>query len=288
MPQEFSYGVLENNHTSGILLYGPPGTGKTLLVKALAKAGHTSILEVRPGDVLDMYVGESEKNVQALFSLARKLSPAIIFIDEVEALFRNRTASHHTNKGHRNMLNQFMVEWDGLRSEKVMLVGATNRPFDLDDAILRRFPRRILVDLPLEKTREEIFRVHLKGEQLDESTVSLSRLAQETKFFSGSDIKNVCISAALMAVKEIKQKIDSGEIAPADAANQKRTLEWRHFEFALKQTGSSISDDMSSITMIREWDREFGQDRKKKAEVKPWGFSRETPSADIAVRPEDR
>lgn len=285
MPHEFSYGVLANHHTSGVLLYGPPGTGKTLLVKALAKAGHTSVLEVRPGDVLDKYVGEAEKNVQAIFSLAKKLSPCIIFLDEVDALLANRSNMLSSSSRARDTINQFMAEWDGVRSEKVLLIGATNRPFDLDDAILRRFPRRILVDLPTEKNREDIFRVHLKDEKLDADSITIEKLAKETNFFSGSDIKNVCVSAALQAVKELKQKVDDGEVSAEDAASWTRTLARRHFDHALKQTGSSISDDMSSINMIREWDKEFGQNAKKQP-VKGWGFSQAPPIHDLSVRVE--
>ncbi|KAK9324087.1 hypothetical protein V1517DRAFT_288121 [Lipomyces orientalis] len=260
MPDEFSYGVLATNHTSGILLYGPSGTGKTLLVKALAKAGQTAILDVRPSDLQDKYVGEAEKNVSALFSLAKKLSPCIIFMDEVDSLMQNRGVIRD-----REMINQFMAEWDGLRSERIMVIGTTNRPFDLDDAVLRRFPRRVLVDLPTEKNREEIFRVHLNGETLDD-TVTPAYLAKKTAYFSGSDIKNVCVIAATEAVK---QRRNNPALAKASA---KRVLSRRHFETALRETGASVSDEMSSLTMIREWHKQFGQDGKR-AYKSGFGFS---------------
>ncbi|KAJ8096861.1 hypothetical protein POJ06DRAFT_45439 [Lipomyces tetrasporus] len=260
MPDEFSYGVLATNHTSGILLYGPSGTGKTLLVKALAKAGQTAILDVRPSDLQDKYVGEAEKNVSALFSLAKKLSPCIIFMDEVDSLMQNRGVIRD-----REMINQFMAEWDGLRSERIMVIGTTNRPFDLDDAVLRRFPRRVLVDLPTEINREEIFRVHLNGETLDD-TVTPAYLAKKTAYFSGSDIKNVCVIAATEAVKQRRNN-------PALAnASPKRVLSRRHFETALRETGASVSDEMSSLTMIREWHKQFGQDGKR-AYKSGFGFS---------------
>ncbi|KAK9368106.1 hypothetical protein V1509DRAFT_579624 [Lipomyces kononenkoae] len=251
MPDEFSYGVLATNHTSGILLYGPSGTGKTLLVKALAKAGQTAILDVRPSDLQDKYVGEAEKNVSALFSLAKKLSPCIIFMDEVDSLMQNRGVIRD-----REMINQFMAEWDGLRSERIMVIGTTNRPFDLDDAVLRRFPRRVLVDLPTEKNREEIFRVHLKDETLDDS-VTPEYLAKETPYFSGSDIKNVCVIAATEAVKLRRNNPDVAKSSP------KRVLTRRHFETALRETGASVSDEMSSLMMIRDWHKQFGQDGKR-------------------------
>ncbi|KAK9237757.1 hypothetical protein V1525DRAFT_149644 [Lipomyces kononenkoae] len=251
MPDEFSYGVLATNHTSGILLYGPSGTGKTLLVKALAKAGQTAILDVRPSDLQDKYVGEAEKNVSALFSLAKKLSPCIIFMDEVDSLMQNRGVIRD-----REMINQFMAEWDGLQSERIMVIGTTNRPFDLDDAVLRRFPRRVLVDLPTEKNREEIFRVHLKDETLDD-TVTPEYLAKQTPYFSGSDIKNVCVIAATEAVKIRRNDPGLAKSSP------KRILTRSHFETALRETGASVSDEMSSLMMIRDWHKQFGQDGKR-------------------------
>ncbi|KAK9385791.1 hypothetical protein V1515DRAFT_606611 [Lipomyces mesembrius] len=270
MPDEFSYGVLATNHTSGILLYGPSGTGKTLLVKALAKAGQTAILDVRPSDLQDKYVGEAEKNVSALFSLAKKLSPCIIFMDEVDSLMQNRGVIRD-----REMINQFMAEWDGLRSERIMVIGTTNRPFDLDDAVLRRFPRRVLVDLPTEKNREEIFRVHLKDETLDDS-VTPEYLAKHTPYFSGSDIKNVCVIAATEAVK--LRRNDPALIK----SSPKRVLSRCHFETALRETGASVSDEMSSLMMIRDWHRQFGQDGKR-AYKSGFGFSAQPVETHVGV-----
>lgn len=144
-PHYFTHGVLAKHSINGILLFGPPGTGKTLLARAVAKESGSSMLEIKGSDVYDKYVGEGEKNVQAIFSLARKLSPCVVFIDEVDAIF----ASRHTESAasRREIVNQFMMEWDGLTSQKnrgITIMAATNRPFDLDDAVLRRMPRRIL------------------------------------------------------------------------------------------------------------------------------------------------
>ena len=142
---------------TGILLYGPPGTGKTMLCRAIAKECKVRILLITPSDIEDMYVGETEKLIVATFSLARKIAPCIIFIDEVDATLGSRTGS---SRYHRSKLTQFMQEMDGLASaiinkkKGIVVIGATNRPFDLDDAILRRLPRRMLVDLPGLKERE--------------------------------------------------------------------------------------------------------------------------------------
>jgi SpoVK/Ycf46/Vps4 family AAA+-type ATPase len=149
---------------------------------------------------MDKYVGEGEKNVAAIFSLARKLSPCIVFLDEADAVFASRDAMRERTS-HRDILNQFLKEWDGLNDLSVFVMVATNRPFDLDDAVIRRLPRRLLVDLPTQADRKEILRIHLRGEQLDAS-VDLEDLAKRTPFYSGSDLKNIAVSAALACVKE--------------------------------------------------------------------------------------
>ncbi|KAF1943079.1 AAA-domain-containing protein [Clathrospora elynae] len=199
-PEAFSYGILATEKISGALLYGPPGTGKTLLAKAVAKESGSTVLEVSGSSIMDKYVGEGEKNVAAIFSLARKLSPCIVFLDEADAVFASRDAMRERTS-HRDILNQFLKEWDGLNDLSVFVMVATNRPFDLDDAVIRRLPRRLLVDLPTQADRKEILRIHLKGEQLD-ALVDLEDLAKRTPFYSGSDLKNIAVSAALACVKE--------------------------------------------------------------------------------------
>jgi SpoVK/Ycf46/Vps4 family AAA+-type ATPase len=199
-PDAFNYGILATEKISGALLYGPPGTGKTLLAKAVAKESGSTVLEVSGSQIMDKYVGEGEKNVAAIFSLARKLSPCIVFLDEADAVFASRDAMRERTS-HRDILNQFLKEWDGLNDLSVFVMVATNRPFDLDDAVIRRLPRRLLVDLPTQADRKEILRIHLAGEKLD-AAVDLDDLAKRTPFYSGSDLKNVAVSAALACVKE--------------------------------------------------------------------------------------
>ncbi|KAF9355818.1 hypothetical protein BGX26_006066 [Mortierella sp. AD094] len=235
-PQLFSYGLLQNEFLSGLLLFGPPGTGKTLLAKAVAKESGARMLEVKASDIFDMYVGEGEKNVSAVFSLARKLSPCVIFLDEVDSIFRARgsgsggSGSGGGNSSQREILNQFMVEWDGLRSSGqnhgIVVMASTNRPFELDDAVLRRLPRRILVDLPSEQAREQILNVYLGSEQLED--VDIKELAKKTKFFSGSDLKNLCVTAALASVREeVENEVKNLQptdynVQPADSSSKEK------------------------------------------------------------------
>ncbi|KAK3819307.1 MAG: P-loop containing nucleoside triphosphate hydrolase protein [Linnemannia gamsii] len=277
-PQLFSQGLLQNEFLSGLLLFGPPGTGKTLLAKAVAKESGARMLEIKASDIFDMYVGEGEKNVSAVFSLARKLSPCVIFLDEVDSIFRARGLGGSSGGGggghssQREILNQFMVEWDGLRSSGqnngIVVMASTNRPFELDDAVLRRLPRRILVDLPSEQARERILNVYLGQETLD-AGVDVKELAKKTALFSGSDLKNLCVSAALASVREV---ITASTTSPATAT-------YRHFDKALAQITPSCSENMDSLTELRKWDGLYGDGGKgRRKAVKSLGFEVDTGS----------
>ncbi|KAF8595720.1 AAA-domain-containing protein [Ceratobasidium sp. AG-I] len=202
-PDEFQTGILKQHTMSGALLFGPPGTGKTLFAQAVAKESGANMISVKPSDIMDKCVGESEKLVRGLFKLARRLHPCIVFIDELDALFGSRThaGQQSSARWHTSMLTEFMQEIDGLMTSKVVVIGATNRPFDLDDAVLRRLPCRMLIDLPDKAAREEILRIMLSEEALAED-VKLGSLAGMTDNYSGSDLKNLCVAAAVNAVKD--------------------------------------------------------------------------------------
>lgn len=195
-PEAFKGGILKDHVTSGALLFGPPGTGKTLLARAVAAESGARMLAIQPSDVNDMWVGEGEKLVKAVFNLARRLSPCVVFIDEVDSLFGARSArdSGGGSKAHNQVLTEFMQEMDGLsssyanREKRIVVMGATNRPFDLDDAVLRRLPRRLLVDLPTKEDRKAILQILLRDESVA-ADVDLDKLAAETEGFSGSDLK---------------------------------------------------------------------------------------------------
>ncbi len=273
-PEAFTYGVLATDKIPGLLLYGPPGTGKTLLAKAVAKESGATVLEVSGSDVYDMYVGEGEKKVKAIFTLAKKLTPCVVFIDEADAIFGSRGGS--TNRtSHRELINQFLREWDGMNDLSAFIMVATNRPFDLDDAVLRRLPRRLLVDLPVEKDREAILKIHLKDEILDPE-VSLAFLASQTPFYSGSDLKNLSVAAALACVREendnaAKYNKDKDTAAEPYIYPKKRTLGKRHFDRAMEEISASISEDMSSLAAIRKFDEKYG-DRRGRRKKSAYGF----------------
>ncbi|KAE8393626.1 hypothetical protein BDV23DRAFT_148904 [Aspergillus alliaceus] len=270
-PEAFTYGVLATDKIPGLLLYGPPGTGKTLLAKAVARESGATVLEVSGSEVYDMYVGEGEKNVKAIFTLAKKLSPCVVFIDEADAIFCSRTgASSRTS--HRELINQFLREWDGMNDLSAFIMVATNRPFDLDDAVLRRLPRRLLVDLPLEQDRQAILKIHLKDEILD-SSVDIADLARRTQLYSGSDLKNLSVAAALACVREENDLAAKHQGDEPYQYPERRTLTWKHFERGMEEISASISEDMASLSAIRKFDEQYG-DRKGRRKKSPgWGFT---------------
>lgn len=269
-PEAFTYGVLATDKIPGCLLYGPPGTGKTLLAKAVARESGATVLEVSGSEVYDMYVGEGEKNVKAIFTLAKKLSPCVVFIDEADAIFCSRTgASSRTS--HRELINQFLREWDGMNDMSAFIMVATNRPFDLDDAVLRRLPRRLLVDLPTEEDRHAILKIHLKEEQLD-SAVDLADLAHRTPLYSGSDLKNLSVAAALACVREENKAALEHKGDEAYQYPERRTLTPAHFELGMQEISASISEDMSSLSAIRKFDEQYGDRKAQRKKNTGWGF----------------
>ena len=220
-----------------------------------------------------MYVGEGEKNVKAIFTLAKKLTPCIVFIDEADAILGARSGGGNRTS-HRELINQFLREWDGMTEMSAFIMVATNRPFDLDEASLRRLPRRLLVDLPVEKDREAILKIHLKDERLDPE-VSLSQLASQTPFYSGSDLKNLSVAAALACVREEFDAAASHKKESKDGEKyqypEKRTLHARHFTKAMEEISASISEDMGSLSAIRKFDEKYG-DRRGRRKKGGYGF----------------
>ncbi len=189
----------------GILLVGPPGTGKTLLARAVAGEADVQFLSISGSDFVELYVGVGASRVRDLFDQAKKIAPAIIFIDEIDAVGRKRGSGlggGHDEK--EQTLNQLLVEMDGFgRTEGVIVLAATNRPDILDPALLRpgRFDRQIHVGRPDVKGREDILKVHARGKRLDES-VSLKTIARSTPGFTGADLSNLLNEAAIMAARD--------------------------------------------------------------------------------------
>ena len=202
----------------GLLLVGPPGTGKTLLARAVAGEADVQFLSISGSDFVEMYVGVGASRVRDLFDQAKKIAPAIIFIDEIDAVGRKRGSGlggGHDEK--EQTLNQLLVEMDGFsKNEGVIVLAATNRPDILDPALLRpgRFDRQIHVGHPDVKGREEILKVHAKGKRLD-GAVNLKTIARATAGFTGADLSNLLNEAAIMAAREDRPVLNMGDLNEA-------------------------------------------------------------------------
>lgn len=186
----------------GVLLHGPPGCGKTMIAKATAKETRTCFINLDVSILTDKWYGESQKLTTAVFSLAVKLQPCIIFIDEIDSFLRARNSQDH--EATAMMKAQFMSLWDGLITDPsctVIIMGATNRPQDLDRAILRRMPATFHIPLPNEQQRLKVMELILEHEPID-SNVNIPLLAKRTDGFSGSDLQELCRNASVYRVRD--------------------------------------------------------------------------------------
>ncbi|MBQ1182237.1 MAG: ATP-dependent zinc metalloprotease FtsH [Phascolarctobacterium sp.] len=212
------YNELGAKIPKGVLLYGPPGTGKTLLAKAVAGEAGVPFFSISGSDFVEMFVGVGASRVRDLFEQAKKSAPCIVFIDEIDAVGRQRGAGLGGGHDEREQtLNQLLVEMDGFgANEGIIMIAATNRPDILDPALLRpgRFDRQIVVDRPDIKGRTEILKVHVKGKPMAED-VELEVIAQRTPGFTGADLSNLVNEAALMAARKNKKKINMPEMEEA-------------------------------------------------------------------------
>jgi len=202
----------------GVLLFGPPGTGKTLLARAVAGEAGVPFFSISGSDFVEMFVGVGASRVRDLFEQAKKNAPCIVFIDEIDAVGRQRGAGLGGGHDEREQtLNQLLAEMDGFSAnEGIIILAATNRPDILDPALLRpgRFDRQIVVDMPDINGRKEILKVHVRGKPLDDD-VDLDVLARRTPGFTGADLANMVNEAALLAARYNKKKIGMTELESA-------------------------------------------------------------------------
>lgn len=187
----------------GLLLFGPPGNGKTLLARAVATECSATFFSISAATLTSKYVGDGEKLVRALFAVAREMQPSIIFIDEVDSLLSERSSGEH--EATRRLKTEFLVQFDGLpansESDKIVVMAATNRPQELDEAALRRFPKRVYVTLPDLSTRELLLRKLLEKQGSPLSDADMKRLAILTEGYSGSDLTALAKDAALEPIR---------------------------------------------------------------------------------------
>lgn len=267
-------------------------SSQTLLARAAAAECGATFLAIQPSSIASKWMGDSVKYVRAAFSLAKRLAPSVIFLDEADALLGRRD-SNSEHEALREIRNEFMTLWDGLRnsvemnsensdqqqdqhhhhhyhhdkdsrapdrsspntcpnSGQIIVLGATNRPFDIDEAILRRFSRRILCDLPNKVAREQILKIHLKSTTLA-SDVDLKKLSEQTNGHSGSDLRDLACTATMVAVREM---MSQGQIG-----GSLRPLTMADFQTAIQESRSSISEDSSLMIELRQWNDRYGTSR---------------------------
>jgi transitional endoplasmic reticulum ATPase len=234
--------AMDVDAAKGVLLYGPPGTGKTLMAKAVANEAKSNFISIKGPELLNKYVGESEKGVREVFEKARSNAPTVIFFDEIDSIAGERGARMGDSGVGERVVSQLLTELDGLEElEDVVVVATTNRPDLIDTALLRpgRLDRHVHVPVPDRDARRAIFGVHTRDKPLADD-VDLDELADETDGYVGADIEAVCREASMAATREFINSV-SAEEAAKSVGNVRVTS--GHFEEALEEVGPSVDED---------------------------------------------
>ncbi|XP_076934403.1 uncharacterized protein LOC143600664 isoform X2 [Bidens hawaiensis] len=235
----------------GLLLFGPPGTGKTLLAKAVASESQATFFSISASSLTSKWVGEGEKLVRTLFAVAISRQPSVIFMDEIDSVMSARTSNEHDAS--RRLKSEFLVQFDGVTSNSddlVIVIGATNKPQELDDAVLRRLVKRIYIPLPDANARRNLLKNKLKGQQYSLPSGDLERLVKDTEGYSGSDLQALCEEAAMMPIRELGSNILTVK------ADQVRRLKYGDFRSAMTIIRPSIVK--SKWEELEQWNKEFG------------------------------
>ncbi|XP_030638411.1 katanin p60 ATPase-containing subunit A1 [Chanos chanos] len=245
----------------GVLMVGPPGTGKTLLAKAVATECRTTFFNVSSSTLTSKYRGESEKLVRLLFEMARFYAPTTIFIDEIDSMCSRRGTSEE-HEASRRVKAELLVQMDGVGgtsendpSKMVMVLAATNFPWDIDEALRRRLEKRIYIPLPSAKGRVELLKISLKELELAHD-VDLDKIAEQMEGYSGADITNVCRDASLMAMRRRIEGLTPEEIRNLSRDEMHMPTTMEDFETALKKVSKSVS--AADLEKYEKWITEFG------------------------------
>jgi len=222
----------------GLLLYGPPGNGKTFVAKAVASEAKCTFFSISAATLVSKHVGDGEKLVKALFEIARERQPSIIFIDELDSILSKRSSEEH--EASRRLKNEFFIQFDGVNPEsqtaRVVVIGATNIPDQLDDALIRRMQKRVFVPLPDEESRTALISGVLKTLKHSLSNRDMQRLVKLTDGYSASDLYAVCTEAAMGPMRDLSNILDVpvSKVPP---------IELKHFEASLEKMKPSVSKE---------------------------------------------
>ncbi|KAJ1514664.1 Fidgetin-like protein 1 [Coelomomyces lativittatus] len=238
--------------SKGVLLFGPPGTGKTLLARCIASQLQGTFFSISASSVTSKWMGDAEKLVKTLFSVARAKSPSVIFIDEIDSLLTTRSEGETDST--RRLKTEFLVQFDGASTdarENLLVIGATNRPQELDEAARRRFKKRLYIPLPCEEGRRQLIQYLLAKQENELNEDEIHQLVHQTQGYSGSDLTALCEEAAMMAVRELQpSQFDQVQI------DQLRPIRFHDFTQALHQIRPSVSE--KDIAFHEEWNALFG------------------------------
>lgn len=236
----------------GILLFGPPGTGKTLIGKCIASQSQSTFFSISASSLTSKWIGDGEKMVRALFAVARCHQPSVIFIDEIDSLLSQRSDTEHESS--RRIKTEFLIQLDGATTdneERLLLVGATNRPQELDEAARRRFVKRLYIPLPEYEARLELFKKLISGENHQLSEKNFEEVAKLSEGYSGADIRSLCSEASLGPIRSINMNLIE-KIQPEEV----RPLVMEDFEKAFLRVKSSVST--KDLDQLMDWNRIFG------------------------------
>ena len=229
-------------------------TGKTLIGKAIAHESAATFFSISSSSLTSKWIGEGEKLVKTLFHVAAFNEPAVIFIDEIDSLLTQRKSSE--NEASRRIKTEFLVQLDGTGTTgqgRVLIIGATNRPQELDEAARRRFTKRLYIPLPVEADRRVLLQVLLKTNNHMLTETDIDTLAKDTKGFSGADLKSLCTDAAMGPIRQLGSR--AMEISVDDVP----PISYKHFKKSLRGTRPSVSPD--DLTQYIEWDQTYGTKR---------------------------